>query len=102
MILDDANTQRHTTEKISTSPTLEGVVVDHVRESSLLSRVEEEELDHRLASQQFSEVSLGLNVSTDSAAEKSFKREEYIYVRFFFLFTLRIFKMMVIPMIGRI
>ena len=83
-----AITQRHTTEKISTTQTLDGVAVTHVREPSLLSesRIDEEELDHNFGIQQFSEVSLGLNASTISAAEKSFKREEYIYVGFFFLY----------------
>lgn len=82
----DANTQRYTTEKISTNPTLDSVEVNHVREPSLLSRVDEDELDQALARHQFSEVSLGLNTSTVSAAEKSFKREEYIYVGFLFFF----------------
>lgn len=93
----DANTQRHTTEKTST-PTLDGIVVTHAREPSLSSRLDEEELDRHLARQQFSEVSLGLNTSTVSAAEKTFRREEYIYVGFFLY--LWFFKMMIIPIIG--
>lgn len=85
-MIHDANTQRYPTEKISTTPTttLEGIVVTHVQEPSLVSRLDEEELDHNLSPHQFSEVSLGLNGSTISAAEKSFagKREDYIYVSF--------------------
>jgi hypothetical protein len=85
MVLNDASTttQWLTTEKVvSTTPTLGGTHDD--REPSLLSRVDEEELDRNLASHQFSDVSLGRNASTISAAEKSFKREDYIYVRLFF------------------
>ena len=98
MIANDASTtQRHnTTEKISitTTPTTlqvgGNIVLTHDRReptSSLLSRVDEfeEELDRKLAHHQFSELSLGLN-ATISAAEKSFKREDYIYVSFLFLF----------------
>lgn len=89
-MVDDANTQRdsrYTFETISTTPTLGGVFVKHVREPSSLSdsRVDEEELDHNVAIHHFSEVSLGLN-RTVSAAEKTFKREEYIYVSFLSLF----------------
>ena len=98
MIANDASTtQRHnTTEKISitTTPTTlqvgGNIVLTHDRReptSSLLSRVDEfeEELDRKLAHHQFSELSLGLN-ATISAAEKSFKREDYIYVSFLFFF----------------
>lgn len=89
-MIDDSNTQRHTTEKISTTtPTFGGIVVTRVQEASFSSesRVDEEELDHNITINQFSEVSLGLNASTitSSAAEKSFKREDYIYVSFYFL-----------------
>ena len=99
MMIDEANTQRITTEK-STTPPPGGISATHVRESSLLteSRVDEEEWNRNLAIHQFSEVSLGLNASiTASAAEKSFKREDYIYVSFFpRSFYLWIFKMMVV------
>lgn len=84
MIDNATNTQRYTTEKISTTPAHGGILVTQTREPSLSSRIDEEELDRNFASQhQFSEVSLGLN-ATLSAAEKSFKREDYIYVGFFF------------------
>ena len=85
-MIRDASTQPYTTEKISSTPTLGGIVVTHVREPSLVSRIDEEELDRNFAGHQFSEVSLGLNASTISAAEKSFKREDYIYVGFLFVF----------------
>lgn len=78
-MMDDTPSQRHTTQNISTAPTREG---DHVREPSLLSRIDEDDLDHNFASHQFSSVSLGLGRST-SAVEKSFKPEEYIYVSLF-------------------
>lgn len=82
-MVDDASTQRYTSEKISTTPAHGGILVTQVREPSLSSR-DEEELDRNLDSHlQFSEVSLGLNTSTLSAAEKSFRREDYIYVGFF-------------------
>jgi hypothetical protein len=94
-MIDDADTQRlerqHTTE-IPTTPRFAGVLVTHVRESSSLSestRVDEDS-NHNTTIHRFSEgseVSLGLN-ATVSSAEKSFKREDYIYVSFFFgLFT---------------
>ena len=85
-MIDDANTQRYTTEKISTTPAAHGgILVTQVREPSLSSRIDEEELDRHFTGtgHQFSEVSLGLNASTLSAAEKSFRREDYIYVGFF-------------------
>ena len=84
MIDNATNTQRYTTEKISTTPAHGGILVTQTREPSLSSRIDEEELDRNFSSHhQFSEVSLGLN-ATLSAAEKSFKREDYIYVGFFF------------------
>ena len=105
MIANDASTtQRHnTTEKISitTTPTTlqvgGNIVLTHDRReptSSLLSRVDEfeEELDRKLASHhQFSELSLGLN-ATISAAEKSFKREDYIYVSLFLFILFYFFR----------
>lgn len=103
-MINDANTQRNTTEKISTTPTLErtGILVTRTQETSSLSdsRIDGEELDHTLVIDRFSEVSSGLNASTISAAEKSFKREDYIYVSFFFFFfCFRIFKIMVFSLI---
>ena len=84
MMIEDANTQRRTTEK-STTP-LGGILVTHIREPSLFteSRMDEEDSDRNFAFQPFSEVSLGLNASTTfSVAEKS--RKDYIYVSYFFL-----------------
>jgi hypothetical protein len=88
-MVDVVNTQRITSEKTSTTPPLGGVLVTHVRESSSSeSRVDEEQLDHNLTIHQFSTVSLGLHTSRASPVEKSFKREDYIYVSFLSLFFL--------------
>ena len=100
MMIDDTctNTQRlerHVTEKekTPTTPRIGGILVTHVRETNSLSdsRVDEEELDPTLTTHRFSglssDVSLGLN-ATVSAAEKSFKRDDYIYVSFLPCFLL--------------
>ena len=85
--MDDIYPRLRTTEKISTTPMHVDVAIQHVREPSLFSRIDANDLDHNLASRQFSEVSLGLGRNTTiSAAERSFKHEEYIYVRYLFLF----------------
>ena len=105
-MIDDTNTQRlerHITEneKTPTTPTtprLGGILVTHVQESSSLSdsRVDDE-LDPNFTIHRFSglssDLSLGLH-ATVSAAEKSFKQEDYIYVSFSLSSYFRIFKIM--------
>ena len=86
-MIDDANAQWDT-EMINTTPPFGHIFATHGRESSSLSESRvDEEFDHNLAIHRFSEVSFGLNASTvtSSAAEKSFKREDYIYVSISFL-----------------